>query len=237
MRLFPLPIFALAIAVPWGAVAAARAATISSVDEVTSIEVKNASFSRGTGSSVADWRAMGGQFGVYEPKSIGSTLTYPNGVPGPPNVAYSWGGTIRQTTAAAYDPALLYRLGVQVGNRSSVAFGGFEIRLLVGSRAVAELTAANTDTAVYRAGTWTPVTIDSSDAPLVIDATWTGAPISIELSAQGDPELFSEQTNFDLVTLTSEPNPAYVPDPVPEPLGFAGVVGVAGVVLRRRRRV
>ena len=56
MRLFPLPIFALAFAAPWGAVAAARAATITSVDEVTSIEVKNASFSRGTGSSVADWR-------------------------------------------------------------------------------------------------------------------------------------------------------------------------------------
>lgn len=126
-----------------------------------------------------------GTGGVFNP---GTTLQFPGDVPNGSNIAYSNGGTIRQTIAGATASAgETYTLSVEVGDRADAAFPGYRIELWIGG--------------IQRA-------LDSSSAS-PIDGTFATASLSYTAVAADDGEAFqirlvgtAPQATFDDVRLT-----------------------------------
>jgi hypothetical protein len=155
-------------------------------------------------------------FGQFRPGPASGNLAFFNSVPDGLTVAYSNGGSLAQTVAAAAVTGVTYTLSVDIGYRNDIPDNG-TVELVVGSNHIANPILSPpqlsgnwvTDTIVY--------TAIGADA---------GAPISLVLSSPG------AQGDWDNVRLSDNATA------IPEPMGLAllGTALAALSVLRRRAR-
>lgn len=116
------------------------------------------------------------------------------------NVAYSNGRTIEQTLTATFDPAMRYRISVDVGKRLDVPFpaGGASIQLLAGTTVIAESV-----TPIPSSGSF--VTVVALYRPGIKNFRgqlnqFAGQPLKIRLLST-DKNVFTGQVNWDNVKL------------------------------------
>jgi hypothetical protein len=155
-------------------------------------------------------------FGQFQPGPASGNFAYFNSVPNGVTVAYSNGGSLSQTVAAAAVTGVTYALSVDIGYRKDVPDNG-TFELVVGSNPIA----SPIPSPPQFSGNWVTDTI-----VYMATALDAGAPISIVLSIPG------AQGDWDNVRLSDDTTA------VPEPMGVAllGTSLAALSVLRRRAR-
>ena len=203
----------------------------------TPINVLNPSFEAPFCSGTVDWvTCMPNNWTVYDPAGVYSGTFRPlsNG-PGSPwdsipdgvQVAFSNGGTLTQDLTAVIIPDMTYTLSVWVSQRWSAGFFLPEIQLLGGVTPVITMNNANPGGATptkladgnYTWEDWSMSWTAPTSGPLI------GQTLSIVLGSHAPVGFDATQTDFDNVSLTTNPEPGMF-------VLVAG--GLIGLGIRRR---